>query len=174
MRESRRVVHGIFEEAVVDVDRRAVDHPDDLILAVQATIPDAARARRARLVGARRVGVVVLQLTNLLDELHRGQRRNGRYDVHGVHDEMNLRIPAERPIVVDLDVSGAQALERLGYLLEIGVLEQHASQPEAFDLLPLFRRELPLANSPADLELGTIRNRCTHADVPAELDEDIW
>src|SRR4030088_3234090 len=46
----KRVVHGIQEEAMRDVQRAAIDHADDLPLAVQPLTPDALRRGDAGLV----------------------------------------------------------------------------------------------------------------------------
>ena len=72
------VINGVLEKAMRDIDGTAVDHADDLALAVQALVPDARGARRAGLVRAGSVDVVVLLLGHFLDAPHVRQRGDGR------------------------------------------------------------------------------------------------
>jgi hypothetical protein len=69
MRDTRRVVRGILKETMRDVERAAIDHPDDLTLTVEALIPDTLRGGDAGLVRPGGADVVVHGFRHFFDDL---------------------------------------------------------------------------------------------------------
>ena len=154
---------GVREEAVGDVRRVPLQHPDDLALAVQTAVPDGGGVVGAALDEPRGVDVVVLEPRLELQPPHVGQPAGDVGDLPHRRREHHPREAAEVAAVGGLHVDRARLLQRVDHERDRAAVEERRDDRHPVRLL----LEL-VGHGGVELVLGPVSRHCPHQRVTSE------